>query len=207
VAHVFKSCSARWGVSLIKKIRLLVVGAGGHGKSVAEAAELSDQFMVVGFLDDSISADEVVLGAVASVTDHREAADQAIVAIGNNAVREKVMQQVSAAGFGLASVIHPRAVVSPSATLGAGSTVMAGAIVGTEARLGMGTIINCGAVVDHHATVEDYGHLGVNASMAGFTVLGRGAWMQAGSALGYGVRVEAGRVLSPGSGRDRHQGG
>jgi len=189
------------------KIRLLVVGAGGHGRSVAEAAELSGQFDLVGFLDDSLTAGDTalgvpVLGPVASMDDHRAVATQAIVAIGNNAVREKLMQQLTAAGFEWATVVHPRAIVSPSAVLGAGSAVMAGAILGTEARLGVGAIVNCGAVVDHHATVEDFGHLGVNASMAGGTVLGRGAWMQAGSALGYGVKVTACDVLSPGVARN-----
>lgn len=189
----------------MSKIRLLVVGAGGHGRSVVEAAELSGQFEVVGLLDDSLPAGESVLGVpvlgpVVSMAHHQAGADQAIVAIGNNTVREKLLQQLAAAaGFKLATVVHPRAIVSPSAVLGAGSAVMAGAIVGTEARLGVGSIVNCGAVVDHHATVKDFGHLGVNASMAGGTVLGRGAWMQAGAALGYGVRVAAGEVLLPGA--------
>ena len=185
------------------KTRLLVVGAGGHGRSVAEAAELSGQFEVVGFLDDALPAGKsvlnvAVLGAMVSMVHHRVAADQAIVAIGNNTVREKLMQQLASAGFVHATVIHPHAIVSPSAVLSEGSAVMAGAIVGTEARLGMGSIVNCGAVVDHHAIVEDFGHLGVNASMAGGTVLGRGAWMQAGAALGYGVKVPAGVTLAPG---------
>ena len=136
------------------KTRLLVVGAGGHGRSVAETAELSGQFEVVGFLEDSLPAGETVLGVpvlgpVASMADYRAAADQAIVAIGNNAVREKLVQQFAAAGFVFATVIHPQAFVSPSAVLGAGSAVMACAIVGTEARLGVGSIVNCGAVVDH----------------------------------------------------------
>ncbi len=189
------------------KTRLLVVGAGGHGRSVAEAAELSGQFQVVGFLDDSLPAGETVLGLpvlgpVASMTQHRADSDQAIVAVGNNAVREKLMQKLAAAGFEWATVVHPRAIVSPSAVLGAGSAVMAGAIVGTEARLGLGAIVNCGAVVDHHATVDDFGHLGVNASMAGGTALGRGAWMQAAAALGYGMKVPAGVTLAPGEAVD-----
>lgn len=188
----------------MSKFRLLVVGAGGHGRSVVEAAELSGQFVVVGFLDDSLPAGETVLGLpvlgpAASMAQHLATADQAIVAIANNTVREKLLQQLAAAGFKWATVVHPRAIVSPSAVLGAGSAVMAGAIVGTEARLGVSSIVNCGAVVDHHATVEDFGHLGVNASMAGGTVLGRGAWMQSGTALGYGVRVAAGEVLLPGA--------
>lgn len=189
------------------KTRLLVVGAGGHGRSVAEAAELSGQFEVVGFLDDALPAGQsvlnlAVLGPMVSMGHHRAAADQTIVAIGNNAVREKLMQQLASAGFVHATVIHPRAIVSPSAVLREGSAVMAGAIVGTEARLGMGSIVNCGAVVDHHAIVEDFAHLGVNASMAGGTVLGRGAWMQAGAALGYGVTVPAEVTLAPGEAVD-----
>lgn len=189
------------------KIRLLVLGAGGHGRSVAEAAELSGQFDVVGFLDDSLALSETVLGlpvlgSVASMANHRAAADQAIVAIGNNVVREKLLHQVAAAGFDLVTVVHPRAIVSPSAIFGAGCAVMAGAIIGTEASLGLGSIVNCGAVIDHHATVEDFGHLGVNASMAGGTILGRGAWMQAGAALGYGVKLPSGVTLYPGEAVD-----
>lgn len=189
----------------MSKIRLLVVGAGGHGRSVVEAAELSGQFEVVGLLDDSLHAGDrvmgvTVLGSVVSMEHHQAGAEKAIVAIGNNTVRENLMQQLTAAGFKWATVVHPRAIVSPSAVLGAGSAVMAGAIVGTEARLGVSSIVSCGAVVDHHATVEDFGHLRVNASMAGGTVLGRGAWMQAGAVLGYGVA--AGEVLLPGAARE-----
>jgi sugar O-acyltransferase (sialic acid O-acetyltransferase NeuD family) len=189
------------------KPRLLVVGSGGHGRSVAEAAELSGLFEVVGFLDDALPVGEIVLGVpilgpVDSMATQRTASDQAILAVGNNAVRERLMQKLTAAGFKLATVGHPRAIVSPSAVIGSGSAVMAGAIVGTEARLGVGTIVNCGAVVDHHATVEDFGHLGVNACMAGGTVLGRGAWIQAGSALGYGVTLPSGVTLAPGEAVD-----
>jgi sugar O-acyltransferase (sialic acid O-acetyltransferase NeuD family) len=188
------------------KTRLLVVGAGGHGRAVAEAAQLSGLFTVVGFLDDSMPAGEMalglpVLGTVAGLAKHRNVCDQAIVAIGNNSVRDNLAQKMAEAGISLATVVHPRAFVSPSAVVGHGSAIMAGAIVGTEARLGVGSIVNCGAVVDHHAAVEDFGHLGVNASMAGGTVLGRGGWMQAGSALGYGVKVAPGETVWPCEGR------
>ena len=86
------------------KTRLLVVGAGGYGRSVAEAAELSGQFEVVGFLDDALPAgisvlNVAVLGPMASMGYHRTAADKTIVAIGNNAVREKLIKQLAAAGL------------------------------------------------------------------------------------------------------------
>ncbi len=169
------------GVRCMKRLFDLIAGTcaalSGHGRSVAEA----------------------VLGTTGDVRAYRTHADAAIVAIGNNALREALSNKLLAAGFELVTVVHPRAIVSPSAVIGPGSAIMAGAIVGTDARLGCGVIVNCGAVVDHDAQVHDYGHLGVNACVSGGSVLGRSAWMQAGSALGYGVKVADGVVLPPGA--------
>ena len=184
--------------------RLLIVGAGGHGRSVAEAVLASGIYQMVGFLDDAFPElrqvwDWPVLGTTAALVDCCHHADAAIVAIGNNRLREALHRRLAIAGFEFATVIHPQAMVSTRAVIGTGTAVMAGAIVGTEAQLGAGVIVNAGAVVDHHCRVEDFGHLGVNAAMAGGSVLGRGAWMQAGCILGYGIRVEEGAVLPPGT--------
>jgi len=171
--------------------RLLIVGAGGHGRSVAEAVLAAGNYKLVGFVDDSASDlqhvwDLPVFCATADLDSCRQYADAAIVAIGNNRLREELQQKLNTAGFELATAVHPKAIVSPRAVVGAGCAIMAGAIVGTEAQLGTGVIVNCGAVVDHHCRVEDFGHLGVNAGMAG------------GAVLGYGVTLEAGVVLAPG---------
>lgn len=183
--------------------RLLIVGAGGHGRSVAEAVAAAGEFEVAGFVDDAYPGLDralgfPVLGKVTDLARFRDTADHVFIAIGNNVLRQRLAAEIQKAGFVLATVIHPRAIVSPSAVIGSGSVVMAGAIIGTEAVLGEGTIVNCAAVVDHHCRVGDFGHLGVNAAMAGGSTLGAGAWMQAGSALGYGVQIDAGQVLAPG---------
>lgn len=189
---------------MTQKTRLLILGAGGHGCSVAEAASLSGQFEVVGFLDDALPAGHIVmghpvLGPLASWGTHVDTAQQAIVAIGNNTLRAALVEQLAQGGMVLATVVHPKAFVSPSATVGQGSAIMAGAMVGTEAQLGKGAIVNTGAVIDHHAVVEDFGHLGVGVVMAGGTRLGRAAWLQAGCAAGYGVAIPAGHVAAPGT--------
>ena len=188
--------------------RLLIIGGGGHGRSVAEAVLLSRQrqeqgFELTAFLDDAAQPhqhvwDWPVWGTTAMLPECKGRVDAVVVAVGNNALRETLHQRVYAAGLTLATVIHPAAVVSPRASIGAGSVIMAGAIVGTEARLGEGVIVNCGAVVDHDCVVEDFAHLGGNASMAGGAVLGRGAWMQVGASLGYGVELPARAVLRAG---------
>ena len=183
--------------------RLLIVGAGGHGRSVAEAVLAAGKYELAGFVDDAAPALQQVwhlpvFGDTADLARYREHADAAIVAMGNNRLREALQHALYAAGFALATVVHPQAMVSPRAVIGEGGAIMAGAIVGVEAQLGAGVIVNCGAVIDHDGRVDDFGHLGVNAAMAGGSVLGRSAWMQAGSALGYGALVESGRVLGPG---------
>lgn len=180
--------------------RLLVIGAGGHGRSVAEAALAAGGYELAGFVDDGWGQDHSVwgypvLGGVASLGEYRQKCDYVVVAIGNNAVRDRIQAQVYDAGLIPATIVHPKAVVSPSSTIEAGCTVMAGAVIGTEARLGRGVIVNCGAVVDHDCIVDDFGHLGVNACMAGGSRAGRRAWIQAGAVLKYGMVLAADAVL------------
>jgi sugar O-acyltransferase (sialic acid O-acetyltransferase NeuD family) len=182
---------------------LVVVGAGGHGRSVAEIVAASDAWRFLGFVDDAAPRSAAgsswpVIGTTGELAACRSVAEFAIVAIGNNAVRERLQQRLIDLGFNIASVIHRSAIIAPSARLGVGCAIMAGAVIGTEATLGDGVIVNSGAVVDHHCSVQDYAHLGTNACMAGGSALGRGAWMQAGSALGYGVQVPVGAVLNVG---------
>lgn len=186
--------------------RVIIVGAGGHGRSVAEIVLSGQGLQLAGFIDDAAATlgrvfDTPVLATTQELAACRAHADAAVIAIGNNRVREELCNRALAAGFELPTIVHQRAIVAPSASIAAGCTIMAGAIVGTEAALGLGVIVNSGSVVDHHCRVEDFAHVGTNASMAGGAVLGRGAWMQAGSALGYNVVVPAGSVLAPGEGR------
>jgi sugar O-acyltransferase (sialic acid O-acetyltransferase NeuD family) len=189
------------------KPKLLIIGAGGHVQFVADSAELNGQFEVVGFLDDALAVGTLVfgypvLGSAVDLSGYASVFDQVVVAIGNNALCASLADRLLQAGLSLAKVVHPKAVVSPRAQLGAGTAVMACAVVGTAAMLGQGVIVNCGAVVDHHARVEDFGHLGVGACMAGGSVLGVMAWMQAGSALGYGVSIPAETILKAGEALD-----
>ncbi|MGV0960274.1 MAG: hypothetical protein ACOYB1_10600 [Limnohabitans sp.] len=96
------------------------------------------------------------------------------MAIGNNALRESLVPRLLGLRFELSTVIHPKVIGSPSAVIWHGCGIM-----GTEAQLGLGVIANGGSVMDHHAPVHDFGHLGVNACMAGCAILGRKAWMLA----------------------------
>lgn len=183
---------------------LLVLGAGGHGKAVAEAALLSGHWTKVLFLDDAWpqlqrSLGCEVIGTVADIGRCSGLCQGAIAAVGNNKVREAWCLLIEQAAIPLASVVHSHAWVSPHATLGAGSAVMAGAVVGTGAVVGRAAIINANATVDHDAVLGDYAHLGVGVQLAGGVQIGGRAWLQAGSSAGYRVVVPDEAVFGPGT--------
>ena len=174
--------------------RILIVGAGGHGRSVAESIELRGNFQIAGFIDDSYPEkkqvwDYPVLGAVEDISVFSDRAESLVVAIGNNRVRKALFGKAKASGFMLPSIIHPAAFVSSRAVIGEGCSIMAGAVVGTEAVLGSGCVVNVNASADHHCRLEDFAHLGVGVQLAGGVIVGDSAWLQAGSSAGYGVVV------------------
>ena len=177
--------------------KVLIVGAGGFGRSVCDALMSSCGYVVVGFVDDrgrEIGAvlGHAVLGRIAELGSLREHATWLVVAIGDNARRREVYMTARSFGFELATVVHPRALVSSYSKIGAGAMVMAGALIGPEASVGEGAIVNSAAVVDHHAIVGEFAHLGVGACMGGGSVLAAGAWMQE------GVVLRAGQVFGLG---------
>lgn len=182
---------------------LLILGAGGHGKAVAEAALLSGDWQSVLFLDDRWPQLQESLGfpVVADIAELAGACQQAqaaIVAVGNNALREQWMEAVRAVGLPLTTVVHPQACVSPSAQVGEGCAIMALAMVGVDVRIGSGAIVNAHATVDHDASLGDFAHLGVGVQIAGGVHVGARAWLQAGCCAGYRVVVPDGAQVGPG---------
>ncbi|KRC73475.1 putative acetyltransferase EpsM [compost metagenome] len=183
---------------------LLIVGGGGHGRAVAEAAAMTGEWAGIVFADDAYpaqqqSGDWRIVGSTGQLPELARGCHAAIVAIGNQAVRQRLTDTLVALDVPLATVVHPRAWVSALAVIGAGSAIMAGAVVGACARLGRGVIVNANATADHDAVLGDFAHLGVGVQLAGGVVVEDRAWLQAGSCAGYRVRVPADAVLPPGS--------
>ena len=181
--------------------KIIIVGAGGHGKSIAETIQLTGAYEILGFIDDSYPErnrvwEYNILANIENAHQFYDKSDCTVIAIGNNSARESLHKSLKNAGIPLATIVHPTAFVSPTARVGCGSTIMARAVVNTEAVLGEGVIVNCGAIIDHHCEIKDFGHLGVATAMAGGTQLGYGAWLQAGVSLGYGKIIEDWKIIS-----------
>lgn len=184
--------------------RLLILGAGGHGKAVAEAALLSGNWDEIVFVDDRWpEIKEIfnfpVISKVSDIDNLANSVQGAIAAVGNNALRKEWQSTIISSNLPLVSIVHPNAFVSQSAKIGAGSAIMACAMVGVDARLGRGTIINANATVDHDAILGDFAHLGVGVQIAGGVRVGARAWLQAGCCAGYFVEVPEGQFVPPGT--------
>src|SRR3954452_13045964 len=143
---------------IVSRLPLLLLGAGGHAKVVAEIAALNSAFDVVGFIDRHPVGTLVngipVVGSDKELAAFFEKGVRHIhVAIGSNAIRERLGQDVARLGFCHSTLISPSACVSRSARLGNGAVMMAGAIVNAEATIGELTIINTNASVDHDCKI------------------------------------------------------
>ncbi|MCR8922132.1 acetyltransferase [Dasania sp. GY-MA-18] len=185
--------------------KLAVIGAGGHGKVVAEVAILGGFWDEVVFFDDAypkVSGGRwPVVGSSERLFEQLEAFDGVIVAIGNNQLRLNKTMQLLSAGGKVVSVVHPSAVVSPYAQIDLGTVVFPGAIINADAVIGLACIINTAAVIEHDCLLHEGVHISPHATLSGQTVVGARSWLGAASVtkelvtVGSDVIVGAGAVV------------
>jgi len=132
------------------KKNLLILGAGSHGLVVQETAEAMEIFDRIEFLDDQL---EKAIGKLDETESFSKEYRYAFVAIGDNELRMEWIKNAEALGFTIPVLIHPKAVVSTSASIYPGTIVTLGAIINANVVVEKGCIISCGSVVDHDSFV------------------------------------------------------
>ncbi|MGV8148990.1 MAG: acetyltransferase [Alkaliphilus sp.] len=174
------------------KNKLLIVGASGHGKVVADVALKMNKWESIAFLDDGenikASMGIEVVGKFSDTFEYKN--DYNIFpAIGNNATRETIMKQLETAGASVPILIHPSAIIGEQVELGMGTVVMGGVVINCCTKIGKGCIINTGATIDHDNTIEDYVHISPGANLAGTVKVGKGTWVGIGSAVSNNINI------------------
>jgi acetyltransferase EpsM len=186
--------------------RLLVYGAGGHAKVVADAA-ISMGYRVMGFLDaDPSKVGLRVLGLPVLLADAGEAVAvcrdkdaEVVVAVGANAARMRVFETLRSASVPIATIIHARAVVAGSAVVGEGTVVFAGVVVNPETRVGRNVILNTSASVDHDNRIGDHAHLSPGVHTGGTVTVGEGTHVGIGASIRNNIEIGAWSVVGAGS--------
>ena len=166
-------------------MRLIIIGASGHGKVVADIARLNGYENIV-FLDDNKEVKEC--GGYPVIGDSSAAPDGEIfVAVGNATIRKMLMERYSDRVMPV--LIHPNAVIAKDVKIGAGTVVMAGAVINPDTVIGAGCIINTCSSVDHVCNVGDFVHVAVGAHLCGTVNVGESTWIGAGATVSNNVNI------------------
>lgn len=182
--------------------RLAILGAGGHGKVVADTAELCG-WQRIEFFDDAwpkLQSNGAwrVLGDTRMLLAQVHSFDGVIVAIGDNRLRQARLRELRSADASLATLVHPAACLSRYAILGAGSVAFAGVIMNAGAKVEMGAILNTGCSVDHDCGLGESVHLSPGARLGGGVQVGDLSWIGIGASVRQQIRI--GREVIVGAG-------
>jgi len=180
---------------------LAIIGASGHGKVVADVAELLGY--TVYFYDDEFHKTAFmehwpVLGNTNNLIETKHTIN-VVVAIGNNEIREQKTDLLKEAGFNFPSLVHPSAIVSKYANVGFGSVIFANAVISAFTKIGSGCIINTGAIVDHDCKVGNFVHISPNSALAGGVSIGEKSWIGIGSCIKQLVHIGENTNIGAGS--------
>lgn len=169
--------------------QIVLVGASGHGKVVADIAKLNGYDKIV-FLDDNDKVNSCSGYPVAGkVCEYLNYDCDFFVSIGNAGIREKLMRQLSQADKNIPVLIHPNAVIAENTKIGYGTVIMAGAVINPDTVIGIGCIVNTCASADHDCVVGDYAHISVGAHICGTVRVGKGSWIGAGATVSNNINI------------------
>ncbi len=186
--------------------KLLIIGAGGHGKVVADIARQSGQWREIAFLDDRYSHitkvhEWPVLESINMAGDFLTEYKEAVIALGNNRRRMELLLSLKALGYELPVIKHPSAAISYSASIAEGTVIFPQAVVNINTCVKAGAIINSGAVIEHDCLLEEGVHISPNATLAGGVYVGKYSWIGIGATVienrrvGNDVLIGAGAVV------------
>lgn len=183
--------------------RLAILGASGHGKVAADIALQSGWEDIVFFDDDFKNKRNLeiwpVVGDTQDLLSNTSDYSGVFVAIGNSQVRYAKVLQLRDCDALIVSLIHPRSIVSPYASLAEGIMVVGGAVVNAFTRIGVASIVNTGATVGHDCNLAEAVHVAPGANVAGGVSIGRHSWIGVGSAVRQGISIGAGVTVGAGA--------
>lgn len=191
--------------SITEQARIILVGGGGHAKMCIDILCQMKTYAIHGILDANLTIGDAVLEVPVIGRDtelakyYQEGIRLAVNAVGaasNHPLRSTLYNRIKEAGFSLPNLLHPAAVVEPSAMLGEGNQIMAHATVGSGVRIADNCIINCGSVVSHDCRLGNNVHIAPGALLAGMVEVGEDTLIGMGVTVYLGVKIGK-RVIIP----------
>lgn len=178
--------------------KIILIGGGGHCRSVIDVVELEKRFEIVGIVDKEEFLGQETLGhkVIACDEDLEELFQTykyAIVTVGqikSNAIRVKLFDKLKKIGYELPTIISPLAYVSKHSNVGEGTIVMHQALINSNVSVGKNCIINTKALVEHDCVIEDNCHISTASVLNGGVVVKEGTFFGSNATSKEGVTMD-----------------
>ena len=192
---------------MTNKRKAVFWGASGHAKAVADALRYVPDIEIVGYLDDvntdrhgQVFEGKPILGGSEQLDVLKEQGITSfILGFGHCQRRIEVGEMLTARGFDILTVVHPKAVIASDVSMGPGVVVLAGAIIESGCTIGKYVIINNGAIVSHDCRIGEGTHICPGVNIAGRTSIGRRCWIGIGTTIIDKIKIEDGVFIGAGS--------
>ncbi len=178
--------------------RLVIIGAGGHGKVIADIA-MKNGYTDISFVDDNANGDCMgfpIIGSSSAIHSLNDGKTDFVIGIGSNAVRKKIAESYD---VNWVTLIHPSAQIAIGVSIGRGTVIMAGAVVNVCASVGIHCIINTCAVVEHDNSIEDFVHISPGVRLAGAVSVGELTWIGIGASVINNVAICSNCIIGAGA--------
>lgn len=187
--------------------KIVIWGASGHAKVVADILRLRGEYQLFGFIDSIYPSrrntefyGSTILGGEEQLEQLKDkGVSRLIFGFGNGDARLKLADLIKSKGFQLVSAIHPKSIISSDVTIALGTVVAAGAIINPGSLIGENVIINTSSSVDHECIVADGAHICPGVHLGGRVKIGRGAWIGIGSCVSDHISIGTGSIIGAGS--------
>lgn len=174
---------------------MILYGASGHGKVMAEIAE-ELKITIKGFVDGNPAIQEI-LGYHVIANSAEKLAGDAVISIGNNRIRKKIAENNPHLNY--CCLVSPRSNISKRTTIGAGTVIMMGVTINSSVKIGKHCIVNTNASVDHDCIIHDYVHISPNVGLAGNVEIGEGTHVGIGSTVIQGIKIGKWCIIGAGA--------
>lgn len=184
--------------------RVIIYGASGHGKVVADILQACGM-EIEGFVDDDPQRPRQtyglkILGDAEWLAERASYQSVAIaLGVGDNFARRAIVERFTTTGVRLLTAVHPAATISGSAKISSGVVIMAHAVVNADAVIGCGSIVNTAAIVEHDCNVGKFTHLSPKVAIGGHVAVGDFSWLGIGSTVISNIKVGSGSIVGAGA--------
>lgn len=187
---------------------IILIGGGGHCKSVIDAIRKSKTFNIIGILDRPEKLQEEILGIKVIGADddmafyYKQGIKKAFLtigSIGDTRLRRNLYQKGINIGYNFPNIIDSTAMISDTASLGTGNFVGKGVIINADTKIGNNCIINTGVIIDHDCTIGDFCHIAPGTVLSGNVRIAENTHIGTNSTLIQNVQIGENTIIGAGS--------